>query len=144
MRIDGSWRLCEDGIVRPVIRAEARTAAGKWLPFDMLVDIGADRTVFSAAHFQALGFAPTPAKERLEGVGGHAESVVFGTEIRMIRETGLPIIFEGQFAAFTDPKALDMNVLGRDLTNLFAVIVDRPQDVVCLLGGNHRYVVVDK
>jgi len=39
----------------------------------------------------------------------------------------------------TDPASLDMSVLGRDILNLFAVIVDRPQDVVCLLTQDHVY-----
>jgi hypothetical protein len=30
---------------------------------------------------------------------------------------------------------------GRDITGLFAVIVDRPGDAVCLLGQRHRYAV---
>jgi hypothetical protein len=34
-----------------------------------------------------------------------------------------------------------MSVLGRDILNLFAVIVDRPSDRICLVGGNHRYVI---
>jgi hypothetical protein len=144
MRIDGAWWLCDDGIVRPVIRAGVRTAADAWLSIHVLVDVGADRTVFSAGVLEALGIQPEPAKEKLEGVGGRVESVTVATQIRMTRETGATILINGPFAAFTGPKALDMSVLGRDLTNLFAVIVDRPQDVVCLLGGNHRNVVVDK
>ena len=50
--------------------------------------------------------------------------------------------FRGQFTAVTDPETLDMSVLGRNITSLFAVIVDRPGDVVCLIGQRHRYVVV--
>jgi hypothetical protein len=34
-----------------------------------------------------------------------------------------------------------MSVLGRDITNLFAVIVDRPRDFVGLLGQRHQYVI---
>jgi hypothetical protein len=34
-----------------------------------------------------------------------------------------------------------MSVLGGDITGLFAVIVDRPGDVVCLLGQRHRYTI---
>jgi hypothetical protein len=36
-------------------------------------------------------------------------------------------------------EALDMGVLGRDITNLFGLIVDRPRDLVCLLGTGHQY-----
>lgn len=34
-----------------------------------------------------------------------------------------------------------MSVLGRDVTNLFALIVDRPGDLVCLLAKQHSYVI---
>jgi hypothetical protein len=30
-------------------------------------------------------------------------------------------------------------VLGRDILNLFAVIVDRPADIVCLISQRHCY-----
>lgn len=143
MRIDGSWRLCDDGIVRPVVRAEVRTDAGAWLAIFLLVDIGADRTVFSAGVLETLGVPRAPAKENLGGVGGQAESVIVNTSIRVIRESGAHVLFHGDFAAFTDPKSLDMSVLGRDLTNLFAVIVDRPQEVVCLIGQKHRYAILE-
>lgn len=111
--------------------------------FLFLLDSGADRTVFSADILHKLGIQPNEASQDLQGVGGRAASVVLATSIRMIRETGDPVIFTGEFAAFTDPKALDMSVLGRDLTNLFAVIVVRPQDIVCLLGAKHRYSIVE-
>jgi hypothetical protein len=32
-----------------------------------------------------------------------------------------------------------MSVLGRDIMDMFAVIVDRRSDVVALLGTGHRY-----
>jgi hypothetical protein len=50
-------------------------------------------------------------------------------------------VFRGSFAAFTALESLDMSVLGRDITNLFAVIVDRPRNLVCLLGQRHRYTI---
>ena len=30
MRIDGQWLVCDDGVVRPVISGEIRTADGSW------------------------------------------------------------------------------------------------------------------
>ena len=128
----------------PYCRLMCKLVQGSWVPIHFLVDVGADGTVFSAGLLEALGFESPPAKEMLEGVGGQAESVAVETTIRMTRENGAPVLFHGDFAGFTDPAASDMSILGRDLTNLFAVIVDRPQDVVCLLGGNHRYAIVDK
>ena len=34
-----------------------------------------------------------------------------------------------------------MSVLGRDITGLFAIIVDLPGNLVSLLGEGHRYAV---
>ena len=76
---------------------------------------------------------------RLGGVGGAVESVLVDTAIYLQRDDGGVAVFRGQFAAFTAPEALDMSVLGRDIFNLFALIVDRPRDLVCLLGGGHQY-----
>ena len=39
-------------------------------------------------------------------------------------------------------EALDISVLGRDITESFAVIVDQPGDVVSLLAQMHRYSIV--
>jgi predicted aspartyl protease len=143
MRMDGLWRLCDDGILRPVFRATVLAANGRRVAVDFLADTGADRTVLCAELFRELGLTPISDPSRLEGVGGQVESFVVETDIRIIRETGEPISIKGKYAAFTDPSALDMNVLGRDITNLFPLIVDRPGDTVCLLGPGHRYVVVE-
>lgn len=51
--------------------------------------------------------------------------------------------FRGQFAAVLEPEALDVSVLGRDITGLFAVIVDQPGDTVCLVGQRHRYAIFE-
>lgn len=100
MRINGEWLLCEDGVVRPVIRGEILASDGSWQRAEFLVDIGADRTVFSAPILSALRLQPRITEERIGGL------------------------------------------VGRDITNLFAVIVDQPGNVICLLGQRHRYVIV--
>jgi Aspartyl protease len=144
MRFDGIWRICDDGVVRPILRGTAKAADGTWVPVPFLVDTGADRTVFCQDILSALGVQPTGVSSGIEGVGGKVETVTISTPIQLKRENGADVVFDGQWAAATDPAALDMSVLGRDLTNLFAVIVDRPRDVVCLLGGNHQYVIAEK
>jgi hypothetical protein len=45
----------------------------------------------------------------------------------------------GRFSALSGSEMIDMNVLGRDFTNLFAVIADRPGNVVALVRPPHRY-----
>ncbi len=141
MRIDGRWLLCDDGFVRPVIRGEILASDGSWLSAEFLVDTGADYTVISALMLEALRLPPAVAQARLGGVGGVANSIVVETQIRFSRETRSKVLFRGQYAAFSQIESLDMCVLGRDVTDLLAVVVDRPHDIVCLLGQRHRYTI---
>ena len=142
MQINGEWLLCDDGIVRPVIRGHILAGHGAWIHAPFLVDTGADRTVFSAPVLAAPALQPTIATERLGGVGGLVTPVVVATQMRFRHEGGRgTVIFRGQYAAVTEPEALDMSVLGRDITGLFALIVDQPGNVVCLLRQRHRYTI---
>jgi hypothetical protein len=59
----------------------------------------------------------------------------------LLPDDGTPVLFRGRYPALTDAEALDMSVLGRDITCLFALIVDRPGDTVCLLRQPHRYTI---
>ena len=139
MLIRGLWTQCADGIVRPIIEAEVLAADGSWQDVELLVDVGADRTVFSAGILAILGLPQVPAANQLGGVGGAATTVTFSTNIRLPIDGGSAIVFQGAFAGFPQPEALDMSILGRDIMNLFAVIVDRPGDFVGLVGQGHRY-----
>ncbi len=142
MVLFGQWLLCPDGIVRPVVRGEILTGDGMtWEKAPFLMDTGADRTVLSGDVLKALNLPALHASRALSGVGGTVPTVVVETHIQMRRQDNTPVVFRGQFAAFMAAEALDMSVLGRDITNLFAVIIDRPQDVVCLLGPRHQYTI---
>jgi len=139
MQISGEWLLCDDDVRRPVIRGEVLATGGAWVPAEFLVDTGADRTVFSAGLLALLGGSPAVAGERLSGLGGVAEFAAIDTHIRLISESRTPVSFRAQYAAATQAESLDISVLGRDITGLFAAIVDRPGNVVTLLGQRHRY-----
>jgi len=141
MRIDGQWLLCDDGVMRPVISGEILADNGSWEQSAFLVDTGADRTVFSMATLAKLGLQPLPIQDGISGLGGMADSVIVETQIQLTREAAGKVVFRGQYAAVTELEALDMNVLGRDITGLFAVIADQLHDVVCLLGQRHRYTI---
>ena len=141
MRIDGQWLWCDDGIMRPVISGEILAGNGSWEKSEFLADTGADRTVFSAATLAKLGLQPLPIQEGISGLGGMADSVIVETQLRLTREDAGKVVFRGQYAAVTELEALDISVWGRDITRLFAVIVDRLHDVVCLLGQRHRYTI---
>lgn len=141
MRIEGKWLLCDDGVERPVISGEILGQNGSWESTEFLVDTGADRTVFTAATRTKLGLASLASQDGVGGLGGIAESVVVETQIRLTRETAGSVLFRGHYAAVTQVDALDIDVLGRDITGLFAVVVDQPGDVVCLLRQRHRYTI---
>ena len=63
------------------------------------------------------------------------------TQIRLFHDTPGQVALRGQYAALTSMEALDVSVLGRDITDLFTVIIDRPHDLVCLLRERHRYTI---
>lgn len=142
MQINGEWLLCDDGTVRPVIRGHILAGHGFWVPAPFLVDTGADRTAFSAPVLAALSLQPTISPERLGGVGGIVTPVAVETHLRFRHEAGRGmVVFRGQYAAVTESEALDMSVLGCDIIGLFALIVDQPGNVICLLGQRHRYAI---
>jgi len=141
MRFDGEWLAFDDGIVRPVIRAEILAGDGTWRSVELLVDTGADRTVISANVLESLNLPATEPHGRIGGVGGLVDSVHVRTRIRRTREDGRKVVFRSDYAACTDHEALDMTVLGRDLLEMFAVIVDRRSDVMAIIGGQHRYTI---
>jgi hypothetical protein len=144
MRINGKWKLCEDGVIRPVISGELLSGEGFWEAVELLLDTGADRTVFSAAMLAKLGLSMLEPEEDISGLGGVTGSVQIETQLNLPREDRRPVIFTSRFTAVTDPGALDLCVLGRDILDLFAVIIDRPGKVVCLLSQKHRYAIIQE
>ena len=139
MLINGVWHLCDDEMTRPVINAEILTRDSSWIKVPFLVDTGADQTVFSADILAALHLSPVVAEEQIGGVGGIVSARIVETQIRLTHAEGGQVTLRGQYAGVTEVDALDMSVLGRDVMNLFAVIVDWPQQVVRLLGQKHQY-----
>jgi hypothetical protein len=108
-----------------------------------LIDTGAEATVFRYDLLYSLQLeAESDDGSFLTGVGGASSSVRVATALRFERDDGVPVVFNGTFYGFTDPIALDLSVLGRDVLGHFAAIVDRPSTVVALLAGQHRYQIV--
>ena len=144
MLISGTWHLCDDSLIRPVIHAEIQAHDGSWVKAPLLLDTGADRIVFSPDILKALRLQPVSAANRPGGVGGVVRAIMVETRIRLTHENHGKVMLRGQYAAITEAAALDMSVLGRDVTDLFALIVDWPQRVVCLLGQRHQYTIVQQ
>lgn len=142
MRIDGLWLPFDDGALRPVVNAQVLDAKGSWQDVPFLVDTGADRTVFSAAIVDALQFPKSDSGGRLGGVGGVVASVEFESQIRLRCDDGGQALFRSNYAGFVDFDDLDISVIGRDILNLFALIVDRSAGAVTLLCQRHRYQIL--
>ena len=141
MLCQGEWMRCDDGIVRPILRGRILGGDGMWRRIEFLVDTGADRTLISASALGLLDLPCVQPEDRIGGVGGLVDSVDMTTQIRLVRDDGQWITLRGVYAACVQLEALDMSVLGRDILNLFAVIVDRGADRVTLLHGTDSYAI---
>jgi predicted aspartyl protease len=141
MLISGVWHACDDEVLRPVIPAEVQAQDGTWIKALFLVDTGADRTVLSSDILTALHIPHRLAQDRIGGIGGEVSTVLVETRIRFSREDDGKVRFRGQYAAVTEAATLDMSELGRDITNLFATLVDWPQRAVYLIGQRHQYTI---
>jgi hypothetical protein len=62
----------------------------------------------------------------------------------MTRDDNRTVVFRGEFVGCRDTELLDISVLGRDVTQNLAVIVDRPADRVVLLGPGTHYTIRDQ
>jgi hypothetical protein len=109
----------------------------------MLVDSAADRSVFVPDVMDTLQPAGQPPSAGLtfQDVGGVTPFVEVTATLEWPQASGPPAHIRGQFAAFTDPKASDMCILGRDVLNHIDVILSRRRNDVLLLAPNHAYVV---
>lgn len=141
MQINGEWIEGPDGVERPILRGEVLNWEGEWKRVHFLVDIGADSTVLSANILKALQLSYSHSAQKLGGVGGISDSVIVDAQIRFFQDDGGEVLFRGQFRGLTDSTTLDMSVLGREVLDLFAVIVDRPNNLVCLLRPPHEYTI---
>src|SRR5438105_13349705 len=90
MVIVGTWWTCDDGEVRPIIRATVVAGNGQEVSARFLVDTGADRSAFDAIllNQSQLPQQPPPAGYSLEGVGGASPFVVLDTVLKLPREDG--------------------------------------------------------
>jgi len=141
MKIIGEWHPFDDGVERPAVRILLQRVGAQPIEVPMLLDTGADRTVFSANLLPELApmTTPPPSDRSLAGVGGNVGYLSLQTTLIFTRDDGQPITARGEFAIFTELASSDLSVLGRDVLDNFVVIVDRPGDTVLLLAPRHRY-----
>ncbi|QJX00129.1 pepsin/retropepsin-like aspartic protease family protein [Frigoriglobus tundricola] len=141
MRINGGWYEPERQLPRAVVIGRLEAADGSWIECPFLIDTGADTTVLSAKVLYQLGRPFALAPVQLGGIGGGVETCEVHTTLRFERTDGTPADIKGAYSAFQVEDALEMSVLGYDVLHLFALIVDRPGDTVCLIHPPHRYTI---
>src|SRR5262249_13907712 len=143
MRIAGIWHQCDDGIVRPVLLLSVSGPAGIPVDETFLIDSGADRTVFSAALLHQIGgaTAAAPLGLALAGIGGTQAFAQVQAVLKLPRDDGGMATVRGNFAAFTDPTATALRILGRDVLYNFDIILSRQRREILLLAPPCRYQV---
>ncbi len=143
MVIVGQWLLCDDGITRPIVRAKVAGTNGILYNDIFLIDTGANRSAFSTALRNKLQWHSNHAAPgfSLQGIGGASPFVVGETVVELICSDGGSARIRGPFAAFTDPAATDLSILGRDVLDNFDVVTSRRRNEVLLLAGHHQYQV---
>ena len=115
MRIDGRWHRFRDDVLRPVLDAAVQLPTGGWQTVTLLLDAGADRTVFDASFLSVLSPFALPAAQtpELGGVGGKVGCVFVQTRLAFVRHDGRQIMVNGPFGVFTDPTSSDTSVLNQ-------------------------------
>jgi hypothetical protein len=141
MLIVGEWQVGDDGMTRPVVRAEVLGLDGSPIAEGFLVDSGADRTVLSAAVLERLHLPVRRGQPglTLSGIGGESDFVLVSTAIVFVREDGGAARIRGELAGFTDLTTTDLSILGRDVLDHFDIVLSRRRNEVLLLAPNHRY-----
>lgn len=143
MRINGKWRLDENGVLTPVIVCELLTGRGKWVEAIFLVDSGAERTVLSTDDLNELDAPAQLAPHTLMGISGSIQVLTVKTRLKFALDRGSPVHINGPFDGIPEGREGELSILGRDVLGNFAVILDRPGGVIALLHGRHRYAILD-
>jgi hypothetical protein len=144
MRVVGEWFLCDDGVTRPTLHVKVHGAGSIRHSERFLVDGCADRTVlsFPLLNLLQLPTQPGPPGLALQGISGSTAFTVVATVLELTRDDGIPVHIRGTVAAFTDPLATELSILGRDVLNNFDVILSWPRKEILLLAPNHHYQVI--
>lgn len=80
-----------------------------------------------------------PVGVSLAGIGGTQAFVQVQAILRLPSDDGGIATVQGSFAAFTDPGASDISILGRDVLDHFDDILSRRRDEIFLLAPPCRY-----
>jgi hypothetical protein len=83
-----------------------------------------------------------PAGSTFVGVGGQSAFTEVDTVLELEAIDGSPLQVRGKYTAFTDPAATTYCILGRDVLNLFDLIVSLKRNEIWLLWQEHYYQIL--
>ena len=141
MVVYGWWQETDRGVAEPRIAAVVDPVGGRPRRFEFLVDPGADRT-----------FVPRRCADELDldlcawdlvgdafGVGSAGMPFYEGeADLLFLGRPGRKTV-TASIGVFRDESVLDEPGLGRDILDLFAVVIDRRRDLVALLDETEHY-----
>lgn len=144
MQIPGEWLCSDDGVYRPIVRGRLSAIGGRLVADEFLVDVGADRSVFSAALLAKLDLPVRQPSEDVGmfGAGGQSEFVLVNTLIELETTAGAPARIRGEFAAFAGPETLASACSAAMCLTFFDVIISRRKNEIAILAPNHQYRII--
>lgn len=135
MYIWGRYVQAERGAFEPRITAYLPNAIGSWHRFEFLIDSGSDRTFLPSDYAETLriDLSTLPTTDNAVGVGSDRLAYYkLDTEMRFLMGRHIGHV-QLTIGIFRDEGLLDLPILGRDVLDEFALILDRSRDIVALL-----------
>ena len=144
MIVHGTFVPTLRGVVEPQVEAWALATDGTWRWVPFTIDCGADTTALPADYivFLGLDLSTMTVRTNIGGVGSSGLPYVeYATTLRFVagseqRDFPLTVV------VFTNPADLDVPLLGRDILDQVALILDRPRDTILLMLGPETYALV--
>ena len=135
MFIWGKYVQAERGAFEPRVQAYLPTATGLWHRFEFLIDSGSDHTFLppDGAKTLRINLSALRTSDDAGGVGSNRLVYYkFDTELRFLmggHMRPVPVTI----GIFQDEGLLDLPVLGRDVLDQFALVLDRSRNLVALI-----------
>ena len=136
----------EAGILRPYISGFVYSSRRVWLEYAFLVDSGADVTFLHYGSLDELAIDTSNLEvyDDVGGVGGKdVPYIKFSSKLQFISGEDVKV-FKGDINIFLDPHATDVPLLGRDVLDHFAVLLDCRRSQVLLLDEMAKYRVNER
>jgi hypothetical protein len=142
MIIEGFFQEREkDGITEPRINIEIVTNNVS-IEVNCLIDTGADNSYFPSNFIEKLNIDTSKLllKSNISGVGSsNLECYIYTCEVVLRTKYNQKLQISMSIGIFKDKNALDEPIIGRDLLDLFDLIISKRKNEVLLLFDDTSY-----